>query len=136
MVTLRAWSSLVASVRTWHIEAAVVAAVLLVVAFASGASGVEFIGAGAVQLGFMHGQIADRLHEAHVLPEGTGAKTHAVECARWMWRYWCAKEVLWIAYFVVHESYAALAGAGVFLAYPLWRRLWRSGWPCAGKVRP
>jgi hypothetical protein len=116
-------------VKTWHVEATFVAVVLLVVAIASGGTIVEFVGASAVLLGFMHGQIADRLHERQ------GSKP-SVECARLMWWYWCAKEVGWIVYFLAHESYAALAGAGVFIVYPLWRRWWRSRFPLALGARP
>lgn len=118
-------------IRTWHIEAAVVALVLLVVAFVSGGGWVEVVGAGAVLAGFMHCQIADRLHEAHEASLGKPP----VECARWMWRYWVAKEALWIGYFVAHHSYSALAGCVLFAAYPLWRRWWRSRRPLEG-ARP
>lgn len=109
------------ALRTWHIEAAVVAYVLLTVAIVSGGGWVEFVGAGAVLAGFLHCQVADRLHEAHEAQDA-----HSVECSRWMWRYWVAKEVGWVAYFIAHESYAALAGAGLFAVYPFWRKWWRS----------
>jgi len=114
-------------IRTWHVEAAVVGLVLLVVAIISGGHPAEFIGAGAVLLAFMHCQIADRLHEQQ-------AFSPSVECREWMWRYWVAKEALFIAYFVLHESYAAIAGAALFAAYPFWRRWWRLTHPPKGHL--
>lgn len=111
-----------AVIKTWHIEAAFVGVVLLLVAIVSGGAAPEFIGAGAVLLAFMHCQIADRLHEQQLFMP-------SVACREWLWRYWVAKEALFIAYFVLHRSYAAVAGAALFGAYPLWRRWWRSRHP-------
>lgn len=51
-------------VRTWHVEALVVGSALSSVALLSGKGGVEWVGATAVLLTFMHAQIADRLAEA------------------------------------------------------------------------
>lgn len=115
-----------AAVKTWHFEATLVAAVLLAVAIIGG-GGVEFVGAGAVLGAFMHCQIADRLHEQQRI-------TPSVECRHWMWRYWVAKECLFIAYFVAHRSYSAVAGAALFALYPLWRRWWRARHPMTTKL--
>ena len=59
--------------------------------------------------------------------EREAARAHPeVACWRWSLRYYVAKELLWLAYFVAHRSWSALVGVVVFLAYPAWRRLWRS----------
>jgi hypothetical protein len=39
------------------------------------------------------------------------------------------KEVLWIAFFVLQGSYAAVVGAALFALYPAWRRAWRAFHP-------
>jgi hypothetical protein len=108
-------------IRTWHVEAAGVAVVLATVTLATGARAVEWIGSLAVLASFMHGQVADRLAEREA-----ARSSPDVHCHRWAGRYFAAKEALWLVYFVVHRSYAALAGVALFLAYPLWRRWWRS----------
>jgi hypothetical protein len=48
-----------------------------------------------------------------------------VECYRWARRYFVTKELFWCAYFALRGSWSALAGVGLFLLYPLWRRWWR-----------
>lgn len=110
-------------IRTWHIELAVAAAVLIVVALATGGA-LELLGAGAVLGSFAHAQVADRLAEREAARERP-----AVECHRWAARYLVGKELLWCAYFVLHGSWSALAGVGLFLAYPSWRRWWRRRHP-------
>lgn len=119
--------------RTWHIETAVVAAVLLVVALVSGGGPLELVGAGAVLLSFGHASVADRLAEAE-LARRAGVRaaeldTHGVDCHRWATRYLVGKEALWLVYFVAHRSWSALAGVALFLAYPVWRRWWRARHP-------
>lgn len=52
-----------------------------------------------------------------------------VECHRWAARYLVSKELLWLAYFVAHRSWSALAGVGIFLAYRPWRAWWRRRHP-------
>lgn len=54
-----------------------------------------------------------------------------VECHRWAGRYLVGKELLWLAYFVAHRSWSALAGVGIFLAYRPWRAWWRRRHPLA-----
>lgn len=110
--------------RTWHLEIAVVAAVLVVVALATGGGAIELIGAGAVTLSFAHAQVADRLAER----EASRARP-SVECHRWATRYLVGKEALWLAYFVAHHSWSALAGVILFLAYSPWRHWWRARHP-------
>lgn len=107
-------------IRTWHIEMLVVAAVLAAVALLSGGGWTELLGAAAVTLTFGHAQVADRLAERDAARERP-----SVACHRWATRYLVTKETLWLLYFVIHKSWAALAGVFLFLAYPIWRRFWR-----------
>lgn len=102
----------------------VVAIALLAVNASTHGGGLELIGAGAVLLSFGHAQVAERLAERE------GAREQAaVECHRWALRYLVGKESLWLAYFVLHRSWSALAGVVLFLVYPVWRRAWRSWRP-------
>lgn len=110
--------------RTWQLEAIVVATTLAAVAIATGGRAVEWIGGAAVLLSFMHGQVADRLAEREA-----ARATPDVACHRLAARYFVGKEALWLAYFALHRSYAALVGVGLFLAYPVWRRVWRRHHP-------
>jgi len=106
------------------LEHAAVAFVLLATWATSGFGWLEFAGCAAVQCAFGHAAIADRFAEREALrtvPE--------VECHRSSLRYFVAKEVLWLAYFVGHKSWSAIVGVGVFLAYPAWRRWYRARFP-------
>jgi hypothetical protein len=103
--------------KTWHFEQAVVATVLVAVAVASGGGALELLGAGAVLLSFGHASVADRLAEAErerrAFSFGGDTDKHAVACHRWATRYLVGKEALWLAYFVLHHSWSALAGRPV-----------------------
>lgn len=126
--------------KTWHIEMAVVAFVLLAVAIASGGGQLELLGAGAVLLSFGHAQVADRLAEAererraYVRFADGDTDAHAVSCHAWATRYLVGKEALWCLYFVAHRSWAALAGVALFLSYPAWRSWWRARRPLGRSV--
>lgn len=121
--------------RTWMLEMLLVAVVLFAVVISSEGGLVELIGAAAVLLSFGHAQVADRLAEQEAnnvgfIPFVSEEKAqHAVRtsvhCYRWTTRYLIGKEALWVAYFVMHKSWSALAGCTLFLAYPIWRRWWR-----------
>lgn len=114
--------------KTWKAELAVVALVLgAVVVFARGGL-LEAVGALAVLCTFAHAQVAERMREKEALK----AKPD-VHCHRWSTRYFFAKELLWLSYFVAHQSWSALVGVGVFLAYPLWRKWWRARHPVSPK---
>jgi Flp pilus assembly protein TadB len=104
-------------VRTWHIEAAVMAAVLLGTVLVAGGGWVEWVGAAAVWLSSRHMSVADRLRERE-----ERRPTSDVECYRWLDRYWLSKEALWLVYFVALGAWSALAGVVLFLVYPYWRR--------------
>jgi hypothetical protein len=111
-------------IRTWQLELAAVALVLVAVALATGGGALELLGAGAVTLSFAHAQVSDRLAECEAARDRP-----AVACHRWATRYLIGKETLWLAYFVAHHSWSALAGVILFLAYSPWRRWWRARRP-------
>lgn len=106
--------------KTWMYESLIVGCILATVALLSSNPLVEWIGALAVFCAFNYAQIADRLAERQKF------KTQPdVPCYWKMQIYFVAKEILWLSYFLLHRSYAALVGVGIFLLYPLWRKLWR-----------
>lgn len=106
--------------KTWHFENASVATVLLAVWLATGAAPVELIGSVAVFCGFCHASIAERMREREAAREHPSVECHA----KLVWFYWM-KEGAWIAYFVMHRTWAALVGCAVFALYPIWRAYWR-----------
>lgn len=101
-------------------EVAVVALVLFGVAAATGGAMIQWLSATAVLFSFMHAQVADRMTELQAL-----AVRPDVPCWRWSRRYFYAKELLWCAVFTIGGAWPALAGVGLFLAYPAWRDWWR-----------
>lgn len=107
--------------RTWKVEAAVVAAVLAVVVVVTGNAWREWVGATGVLFSFMHAQVATRFSE-----EAASSAAPAVACHRWSGRYFAVREVAWFAYFATGRCWSALVGCGLFLVYPLWRGWWRS----------
>lgn len=110
-------------IKTWHGEMAVVGSLLACVAIARG-DWREWIAAAAVLASFGHASVAERMREREM------ARDHVeVDCVRWTWGYFVAKEILWAAFFVLTGAFAALAGVGIFLAFPLWRRWWRGRHP-------
>lgn len=116
--------------RTWQAEGAVVGVALASVAVASGGSWREWVGALAVQLTFHHAAIAERMQERQSLRSAPD-----VECYRWSTRLFVGKEALWLVYFLASQTWSALAGVVLFLAYPAWRRCWRSIHPAAASPR-
>ncbi len=105
--------------KTWMYEAAVVATLLASVAHLSG-GGKEWVGALAVLISFLQFQVSSRMEEkegAKLVPD--------VECYKLNTKYFIAKEFFWISYFLLSNTYAALAGAGIFLSYPIWRKSYR-----------
>lgn len=117
--------------RMWKAEAAACGAVLFAVALLSGGGWREFVGAAAVLLSFMHGQVAARHAEAERRrAESREDRRADVDCWKWGPRYFAAKEVFWAVYFAASRSWSALAGVAVFLLYPVWRR-----WYVRRKVR-
>lgn len=113
--------------RTWHKEALFAATLLVSIAIIKNQP-IEWLGAVAVFLNFMHIQIAFRLQEAQARaiqqhPDQLAAlESIKVEC-HWKAQYFfVAKEACWFAYFVFLQSWSALAGVLLFLIYPLWRK--------------
>lgn len=103
----------------------VVGVVLVAIALIGGGA-LELVGAGAVLLSFGHAQVADRLAEREAARDAA-----TVKCHRFATRYLVGKESLWLVYFVLHRSWTALAGVGLFLAYAPWRAWWRRVHPIA-----
>lgn len=110
--------------RTWHIENAVVIAVLLAVWLATGRKPVELLGSVAVFAGFCCSSISDRMVEREAR-----RSRPSVECFRLFWWFFVVKEIAWAAYFTIQGAWSALVGCGVFAAYPVWRKLWRRWHP-------
>lgn len=115
--------------KTWHFEMLAVGLVLSCVALVRGGWH-EWLATAAVLLTFGHANVAERMRE-----RDAARSTPEVHCVAWLWRYFVAKEVLWIAFFLATASYAALAGCFVFLAFPLWRRWWRARNPLDREVK-
>lgn len=111
-------------IKTWHVEQAVIGAVLAIVWLATGCKWIEAIGSLAVLFNHKVASISSRMQEREALK----AKPD-VECYRAFWPSYIAKEVLWFAYFLLTGAWSALVGCTLFAAYPLWRKLWRSWYP-------
>lgn len=111
-------------IKTWHIENAVVIAVLAVVWAATGCKPIEALGSAAVFCGFCCASIGARLTEREAQREKP-----SVECHRLFWWFFVIKEIAWAVYFAVQGSWSALVGCAVFAAYPAWRALWRRWHP-------
>lgn len=107
--------------KTWKIEISVVTIILLAVNLLTHKIfTIEALAAIAVLLTFGHAQIADRMAEQ----EGLRDKP-AVDCYRKLWYYFVGKELFWCLYFLMNHSYSALVGVIVFIAYPIWRSIYR-----------
>lgn len=112
---------LLSKIRTWQWEAAFVAAILALVVLVTGNSLKEWIGAAAVLLTFMHAQVSDRMAE-----DQAAKPVPSVDCFGWSTRYFVMKEFLWLSYFLMSQTWSALAGVVLFLIYPAWRKFYRS----------
>ena len=107
--------------KTWKIEMLVVAVILLIVNLLTHKLfTIEVLAAVAVLLTFGHAQIADRMAEQEGLREKP-----SVDCYKKLWYYFVGKEIFWCLYFFLNHSYSALVGVFVFLAYPMWRSIYR-----------
>jgi hypothetical protein len=106
--------------RMWHWETlAVMVAVYLVIGLAGDSPG-EWIGFAA--LVFAHGRNSVMFRLTEQQRESSPVDPHHVECWRWNSIYFFLGEVGWAAYFIYHESWAGLAGVGIFTGYAQWRR--------------
>ncbi len=106
--------------RTWQAEAAVVATALVVTAVASG-GGREWFAAVGVLGSFLHAQVSDRMAESQAAAARPDVPCHAMSRV-----YFVVREIAWVAYFATGRCWSALVGCALFLAYPPWRRWWRS----------
>lgn len=112
--------------KTWKLEFLFVAAILAIVNYFTGRFfTIESLAALAVLLVFGHAQIADRMSEQEAFREKP-----SVDCYKKLWYYFISKEIFWCLYFFLNRSYAALVGVAIFLAYPIWRDIYRK------KIRP
>lgn len=89
----------------------------------------EIIAAAAVFFTFKHASVADRMQERQSIKE-----TPDVECYKKSNQYFMIKEALWVIFFILIKSWAALTGAFVFFCYPLWRKWYRRHYPL-GRVK-
>ncbi len=103
--------------KTWQLEAAFVSLVLVLTVILSGNTLKEWIGAAAVLFTFMHAQVSDRLAQKQAQMEKPDVPCHGYAA-----RYYMMKEGLWIVYFILSQTWSALAGGFIFLLYPLWRK--------------
>ena len=84
----------------------------------------EVIAVAAVFFTFRHAQIADRMQESQA------AKAHPDVPCHWQSNYFFAgKEALWITFFILIHSWAALSGSIIFFCYPFWRKYYRNKHP-------
>lgn len=108
--------------KTYHIEMAFVAIILATTVILSGGGYIEWIGALAVLLTFGHASVAERLAEVQAAKSKDEVE---VWCFYKLKRYYYAKEILWLAYFILLNAWSALVGVFIFLLYGPWRKLWR-----------
>lgn len=111
--------------KTWHIESLFVLVILSAVALISGKGKIEFIGVAAVFFTFMHASVAERLSEAENKRHLDGEVIY-VDCHRKLPVYFYIKEICWLTYFALIGAWSAIVGVFIFMAYPLWRKYWRS----------
>lgn len=108
-------------IRTWHVEAAFVVVALTMLTEFTHPRPVDWLALFAVIYTFNHCQVTSRMAEAQA-----DSPEPSVECHRAAAVYWIVKECLWIVYFGIQRSWAAVGGAVIFAAYPAWRRWWRA----------
>ncbi len=84
----------------------------------------EIIATAAVFLTFMHASVADRLQEQQAIKAQPD-----VWCHYKLKRYFLGKEALWILFFILIQSWAALLGSVIFFLYPFWRQWYRQRYP-------
>jgi outer membrane murein-binding lipoprotein Lpp len=113
-------------IPTWVYESLVAAVILGVVFYLGGGSWQEAVGSLAVFVGFLHGQVSDRLSEKEAQRASAPAAQDLVHCWRRERDYFLVKEVLWLTYFISLKAWAALVGVGLFLTYRLWRHVYRT----------
>jgi len=107
-------------IRTWHIEATVMAVILAATVLFTEGGLTEWIGASAVLVATRRMSVGDRMREKE-----ERRAVHEVDCYAWLDRYLVLGELLFAWYFIRLGAWAALVGGALFLLYPYWRRLYR-----------
>lgn len=87
-----------------------------------------------VAYSFAHASIADRLAEAEG-DRATAGQAPTIECYGKLHGSFVKREIAWLLTFLLLQSWSALVGVFIFLAYPVWRRAWRRQYPSA-RVKP
>jgi hypothetical protein len=108
------------SLRMWHYETLAVCTLVAAVVILSGSDPVEWVGFAALTLAHGRNSVMFRLTEAQ--QRSSPVDPHHVECWRWNTIYFLLAECFWAGYFVLHRSWAALAGVAIFVGYGQWRR--------------
>jgi len=86
------------------------------IAWLSGSRPTDWLGAAAVFVTFLHGQLSFDMQESqNQLAEPTVANYH------WSSRLFVTKELLWIVTFIMTGSWPLCAGSIIFATYPRWR---------------
>lgn len=111
--------------RMWHLETIAVMICVALVILLFGNSPVEWVGFAALSLAHGRNSIMFRLSEGQ--EKSTSLDPHHVECGRWIPVYFFGSELCWATYFLLHRSWAALAGVAIFVSYGQWRR-WYAKW--------
>jgi hypothetical protein len=106
--------------RMWHLETIAVMICVSMVVLVFGNDPVEWVGFAALTLAHGRNSIMFRLSEEQ--EKSTPLDPHHVECGRWIPVYFFGSELCWAAYFLLHRSWAALAGVAIFVSYGQWRR--------------
>lgn len=100
-------------------EALLVGIALATIALLSGGKPTDWMGAAAVFITFLHGQLSFDMQESQgKMPE---ASANRVENYHWSGRLFVTKEILWIATFMMTGSWPLCAGSVIFATYPHWR---------------
>ncbi|CAN5192390.1 hypothetical protein BH11CYA1_BH11CYA1_23360 [soil metagenome] len=97
-------------------EAMLVFVLLSTIAFLSGCKHTDWLGAAAVFITFLHGQLSFDMEESQgKMPVATVQNYH------WSSRLFVTKEILWITTFMMTGSWPLCAGSVIFATYPKWR---------------
>lgn len=97
-------------------EAMLVLVLLSTIAYLSGCKATDWLGASAVFITFLHGQLSFDMQESQdKMPVATVQNYH------WSSRLFVTKEILWIATFMMTGSWPLCAGSLIFATYPRWR---------------
>ena len=106
--------------RVWHYETLAVMVLVAAVVVLSGDDPTEWVGFAALTLAHGRNSVMFRFSEAQ--RRASQLDPHHVQCWAWAGRYFLLAECFWAAYFILHRSWAALAGVGIFLGYGQWRK--------------